>query len=155
MAQLFRKILCPVDFDENSMTALDLACKVAAQNDASLCLMHVIPFPVAPLAPGDVGAVPSSFPVWEQEAAAKLEQIGQERIPSTIRREFVSEIGLPAEVIVRTAPERHIDLVIMGTHGRSRSAVGHSSSGASLNASCGNRSAQCSSFLHCKAASLK
>jgi len=125
MAQLFRKILCPVDFDENSMTALDLACKVAAQNDASLCLMHVIPFPVAPLAPGDVGAVPSSFPVWEQEATVKLEQIGQERIPSTIRREFVSEIGLPAEVIVRTAAERHVDMVIMGTHGRSRSAVGH------------------------------
>ena len=47
MAQLFRKILCPVDFDDNSMAALDLACKVAAQNEASLCLMHVVPFPLA------------------------------------------------------------------------------------------------------------
>lgn len=126
MAQLFRKILCPVDFDDNSMAALDLACKIAAQNDASLCLMHVIPFPVAPLAPGDVGGVvPSSFPVWEQEAKVKLERIGQQRIPSTIRCEFVSEIGLAAEVIVRAEAARGVDLVVMATHGRTRSALGH------------------------------
>ena len=125
MAQLFGKILCPVDFDDNSMAALDVACKVAAQNDASLCLIHVIPFPVAPLAPGDVGAVPSSFPVWEQGAIAELEQIGRQRIPSTIRCEFVSEIGLPAEGIVGAEAERGIDLVVMATHGRSRSALGH------------------------------
>jgi nucleotide-binding universal stress UspA family protein len=125
MAQLFRKILCPVDFDDNSMAALDIACKLAAQNDASLCLIHVVPFPVAPLVPGNVGAVPSSFPIWEQEAKVKLEQIGRERIPSTIQYEVVSTIGLPAEVIVRAEAERGIDLVVMATHGRSRSAVGH------------------------------
>jgi nucleotide-binding universal stress UspA family protein len=126
MAQLFRKILCPVDFDDNSMAALDLACKVAAQNDASLCLLHVIPFPVAPLAPGDVeGVVPSSFPIREQEARMKLEQIGRQRIESTIRRELVSEIGLPVEVIVGAEAERGIDLIVMATHGRSRSALGH------------------------------
>jgi hypothetical protein len=56
MPQLFRKILCPVDFDDNSMAALDLACKVAAQNDAALCLMHVVPFP---LAASEIGPLPS------------------------------------------------------------------------------------------------
>jgi nucleotide-binding universal stress UspA family protein len=125
MAQLFRKILCPVDFDDNSMAALDIACKLAAQNDASLCLIHVVPFPVAPLVPGNVGAVPSSFPIWEQEAKVKLEQIGRERIPNTIQYEIVSTIGLPAEVTVRAETERAVDLVVMATHGRSRSAVGH------------------------------
>ena len=125
MAQLFRKILCPVDFDDNSMAALDIACKLAGQNDASLCLIHVVPFPVAPLVPGNVGAVPSSFPIWEKEAKVKLEQIGRERIPNTIQYEIVSTIGLPVEVIVRAEAERGIDLVVMATHGRSRSAVGH------------------------------
>lgn len=126
MAQVFRKILCPVDFDDNSMAALEIACKVAAQNDASLCLVHVIPFPVAPLAPGDVGgAVPSSFPGWEQEAKLKLEQIAQERIPNTVRHEIVSQIGLPVEVIIRAEAERGVDLVVMATHGRSRSTLGH------------------------------
>jgi hypothetical protein len=31
MAQPFRKILCPIDFDDNSIAALDLAFKVAVQ----------------------------------------------------------------------------------------------------------------------------
>ena len=125
MAQLFRKILCPVDFDDNSMAALDLACKVAAQNDASLCLMHVVPFPVAPLAPGNLGLGPSSFPVWDQEAKVKLEQIGQKRIPNMVRYEIVTQIGLPVGVIIRAEAERDVDLVVMATHGRSSSALGH------------------------------
>jgi nucleotide-binding universal stress UspA family protein len=125
MAQVFRKILCPVDFDDNSMAALDLACRVAEQNDASLCLMHVIPFPVAPLAPGNLGLDSSSFPAWEQQAKVKLEQIGRERIPNTLRREIVSKIGLPVGVIVREEAEWGVDLVVMATHGRSRSALGH------------------------------
>ena len=117
MAQLFRKILCPVDFDDNSMAALDLACKLAAQNDASLCLIHAVPFPVPALVPGNVGAVPSSFPIWEQEAKVKLEQTGRERIPNTIRYEWAISLS---EAL--------------------RSAL------------CGNRSDQCSLFLHDKAA---
>ena len=74
MPQLFRKILCPVDFDDNSMAALDLACKVAAQNDAALCLLHVVPFP---LAAGEIGPLPSeSLPVWERGAQVKLSRSG-------------------------------------------------------------------------------
>lgn len=45
MTQTFQKVLCPVDFDDNSMAALEMACKVAAQNDASLCIMHVVAIP--------------------------------------------------------------------------------------------------------------
>ena len=122
---IFHKVLCPVDFDDNSMAALDIACKIAVQNDAALCLMHVIPFPIAPLTPGDVGAVPSSFPFWEQEARMKLEQIRQQRIPNTLQREILSQIGLPAGVIIRAEAERDVDLVVMATHGRNRSVLGH------------------------------
>ena len=125
MAQLFRKILCPVDFDDNSMAALDQACKVAALNDASLYVMHVVPFPAAPLAPGDIGMIPADFPIWEREAKAKLEQIARERIPKTIRCEILSRIGIPVEVIVRAESELGVDLVVMATHGRSRSTLGH------------------------------
>jgi nucleotide-binding universal stress UspA family protein len=123
MAQLFRKILCPVDFDDNSMAALDLACKVAAQNDAALCLMHVVPFP---LAAGEIGPLPSeSLPVWEHGAQVKLEHIGRERIPSSLRCEIASRSGLPVEAILGAETELGVDLVVMATHGRSRSAVGH------------------------------
>jgi len=72
MAQLFRRILNPIDFDENSIIALDLACKVAAHHDATLYITHVVPFPVAPAAPG--GAIPC-FPPLEPDARVTLEQI--------------------------------------------------------------------------------
>jgi nucleotide-binding universal stress UspA family protein len=45
MTKTFHKILCPIDFDDNSMAALALACKVAAQNDASLDLSHAVAIP--------------------------------------------------------------------------------------------------------------
>ncbi|HZO82473.1 MAG TPA: universal stress protein [Candidatus Binataceae bacterium] len=120
---LFHKILCPVDFDENSMAALELAVKVAAQNDAPLCLMHVVPFP---LAASEIGPLPTeSQPVWERGAQARLEEIAREKVPATLRCEVVVRSGQPVEVIVGAETELGVDLVVMATHGRSRSAVGH------------------------------
>jgi nucleotide-binding universal stress UspA family protein len=123
MEQLFRRILSPIDFDENSLLALDLACKLAAEHDATLYLTHVVPFPIVPAAPG--GAVPGSFPFLEPEAKARLEQLGRKRIPNSVRYEVVSRMGLPVEVIIRLQEELAADLVVMATHGHSRSSVGH------------------------------
>lgn len=39
MIQLFRKILCPIDFSEHSFAALEVALKVALQNDSKLYLL--------------------------------------------------------------------------------------------------------------------
>ena len=123
MEQLFGKILCPVDFDDNSMVALDLACRVAVKNEAALCLMHAAPYPVAA---GEIGPLPSeSLPVWERDAQVKLERIRRERIPSSVRCEIATRSGLPVEAIIRAETELNFDLVVMATHGRSRSAVGH------------------------------
>jgi len=41
MATIFRKILCPVDFSDNSIAALDQAVKVARKDDALIYPMHV------------------------------------------------------------------------------------------------------------------
>ena len=46
MAKFFQKILCPIDFDENSMAALDYACRLAVENDAVLYVLHAIFIPV-------------------------------------------------------------------------------------------------------------
>lgn len=120
---MFRAILCPVDFDDNSVAALELACNAAAQSDAALAIMHVVPLPVdAP----EIGALPSeSVPLWQDEAKARLEQIACEKIPASIRSTSLIRIGRPAEVIVAAAAELKADLVVMATHGRRRSTLGH------------------------------
>ena len=45
MIQLFRRILCPIDFSEHSSAALEVAIIVALQNDAELYLLNVAPVP--------------------------------------------------------------------------------------------------------------
>jgi nucleotide-binding universal stress UspA family protein len=123
MTPAFRKIVCPVDFDDNSMGALDIACKVAAQNDASICLMHVVPIPAHSTEMPPEALKP--FPAWEREAKLKLDQIAIEQIPRTIRTETFTRSGFPAGEILATAKDFGADLIVMATHGHSRSALNH------------------------------
>jgi nucleotide-binding universal stress UspA family protein len=116
MAQLFRRILCPIDFDENSLTALDIAIQVATQNGAAIYLAHVVPLP---LGASEMVPIPSEpFPVWEQDAKSKLEAIAKERIGSKLQCEVVTRSGLASDSIVGLEAEMGIDLVVMATHGR-------------------------------------
>jgi nucleotide-binding universal stress UspA family protein len=39
----FHKILCPVDFDENSLNALERAAEFARSMKSKLILLHVLP----------------------------------------------------------------------------------------------------------------
>jgi len=123
MAKLFHKLLCPLDFDENSIAALDLACKIAVENEASICLMHVLALPVTS---AEIGPVPlEPYEVLEQDARAKLEKIARERVPANLHCEIETSVGTPSHSIVAMQAKRGIDLVVMATHGRKRSAVGH------------------------------
>jgi len=123
MAKLFHKLLCPLDFDENSLAALDLACKIAVENEASICLMHVLALPVTS---AEIGPVPlEPYEVLEQDARAKLEKIARERVPANLHCEIETSVGTPSHSIVAIQAKRGIDLVVMATHGRKRSAVGH------------------------------
>ena len=87
MTQTLHKILCPVDFDDNSMAALEMARKVAAQNDASLCVMHVLAIPAQASEMPPKALKP--YPVWEQDAKLMLDHIASGRIASRIRSDSV------------------------------------------------------------------
>ncbi len=120
MTQTFQNILCPVDFDDNSMAGLEMACRVAAQNKASLHLMNVVAIP--PQASEIPPEALKPYPVWERDAKLKLDRIASERIPGAIRSETLTRSGLPGREILMAAKELKIDLIVMATHGHSRSA---------------------------------
>jgi len=48
MALPYRKILCPLDFDENSIAALENAAELARHHDATLYVLHTVPMIVMP-----------------------------------------------------------------------------------------------------------
>ncbi len=115
MAKFFKKILCPVDFDDNSMAALDTAAELARDNDAVLYLMHVISVPLTTTAlPLEPYASVSTEP-----AKLHLEKIVRERVGRKVRHEIVVKIGEPADQISAAAEDLDADLIVMATHGRS------------------------------------
>lgn len=122
MPEIFHRILCPIDFDEHSMAALGVACKIAEQNSAIVHLMHVDPFPTGAT---EIMLPSEPIPAWEEGSKLKLEKIAAERIPAALARETVTRSGVPAEQIIRAAVELNIDVIVMATHGRKRSAIGH------------------------------
>ncbi len=116
---LFKRILCPVDFSRNSQRAMEAAAEMARQFGGTLTLMHAYVIPSYPLPEGYVLA--SSETVTEilsktQRAMneARLKIIGQ-GVPNV---EVLMTEGAPFAEIVRVARELSIDLIIMGTHGR-------------------------------------
>src|ERR1035437_8636257 len=116
MTQLFRKVLCPIDFSEHSLTALDVALKVVQQNDAALYLLNLAPMPA-----GAAGFQPvpmDPYPYVEKDSREPLEKLAQDRLPAPVRYEMLVTSGDPAERGRETARGRDADLIVMGTHGR-------------------------------------
>ena len=121
MARLFSRILCPVDFDEPSMAALDVAVELAMQNNASVVLLTVAPLP---LGETEMSPVPlDPYPFREETARTQLEKIGRERIGSKVSYETFVVGADPATGVLGAIAKLKADLVVMGTHGRK--GIGH------------------------------
>jgi nucleotide-binding universal stress UspA family protein len=104
-----RKILYPTDFSPYSNQAYFHAVALAESHGASLTILYVYPGGFgAPETAGD--SEDRSY--WQQQ----LEQIRP--VNQDIRTQHVLLEGDPASEIVDYAREAGIDLIVMGTHGR-------------------------------------
>jgi nucleotide-binding universal stress UspA family protein len=120
MIQL-RRILVPVDFSAPSQNALTYAAALADKFAAELILLHVVQ-DLAVFFPDAVAPTPVVLPPGEAMAAAVREGLDRFRRESHLgerpAREEVRE-GTPHAEIVAFAAEAKVDLIVMGTHGRS------------------------------------
>src|SRR3954469_17063523 len=121
MTPTITRILVPTDFSAPSDAALDFAKTIATTFGASLHLLHVFedPFVAGAVAPETHSPPPpAARAAWLDEATTKLAH----RLPPDDRIRFngTTEIvaGACAPVIVEYAHEHDIDLIVMGTHGR-------------------------------------
>jgi len=113
MKNLFKKMLCPVDFDENSIAALDAARDLAVDPNATLCVLHVVRLALA--------GFPKQFhphPMTKQAARARLQEIAREHLVGKVRYEILTRTGDPAVEILRAVEDLAVDSVVMATHGR-------------------------------------
>ena len=117
----YKHILVPMDFSDTSTRALEHAKMLAERFEASLELLHVVPNPF--LATTAMLYVGMPLP---QDFLNELELDARQRLGNALtaaeRERFkarsVVKIGDPLIEIVEHARLEHVDLIVMGTHGR-------------------------------------
>jgi universal stress protein A len=108
-----KRILCPLDFSENSQFALGYASSLAMEAGAKLFLVHVDDSQV----PYDAGfAAYVATPNNTEILLERLREVRPTRAEVETQHELL--IGHPADAIVDFAKNHDIDLIVMGTHGR-------------------------------------
>jgi nucleotide-binding universal stress UspA family protein len=110
--------LVPIDFSPYAEHALDYAIALAQKLQARVIFLHVIQ---PPLVVGtDMDAWPSPAFIEELETAIMSDMEGYlARVTSAgLEGEITVVHGVPFQEILDTAKKRQVDLIIMGTHGR-------------------------------------
>ncbi len=118
------KILCPIDFSDNSNAALDMALQLAETNKAALHLIYVLPkmnyydwtlTGATPLIDNDL------FEQMDKDAREKsnalVEKIKNEHPQMLITAE-IDELNSPADGVLNAAKTFKADMIVMGSHGR-------------------------------------
>jgi nucleotide-binding universal stress UspA family protein len=117
---IIKNILVPVDFSPTSDAALAYARMVAETFQSTLHVLHVVPDPAGqPWAAEAFGVSGAAIrEQWERDANTKLEAL----VPAAERADrvrLVIRAGVAVWQILEYAKEANVDLIVIGTHGRS------------------------------------
>jgi universal stress protein A len=119
----YARILVPTDFSECSKKSTSYAGRFALRNNAALFLLHVFEPSHYPIT-GDEYAKPSSellkcqADIAEGSTAASLAKIESELRNRGVEAEAYQRVGCPFDEIVKMAKYLKVDLIIIGSHGR-------------------------------------
>jgi universal stress protein A len=114
MAFPFKRILVPVDFDQSSLKALEIAAAIAKQNDGTVFVLHVVPVDM------DVSGMPQYVDLIKKQENLDREKLNEvvAQLMSGVKVEILDEMGPPADVITEVATKLPVDLIALVTHGR-------------------------------------
>ncbi len=113
------RILVPLDLGESAERTLDYAETLATRFDASLVLLHVVPNPYLTAASDVYMPPPQEFlDELERDARKRLNEILTESVRNRLKVEAIVEIGDAPSEIIAYARGAGVDLIVMGTHGR-------------------------------------
>lgn len=133
------KILCPTDFSVFTDAALSEASSLAAESSATLDIVHVYESYDASAAMGEAALVyPNAWGIPPRNEVRQ--QLGgvKPTLPGVKFERHLLE-GNPVREIVAFAEREHVDLIVMGSHGRtglSRLVMGSVAEGVTRRASC-------------------
>ncbi len=114
-----KKILLPTDLSPASISAFKYAKSLAEKYGASIYVLHVlenIP-PVLAIHALDL-TIERVEKNMEENAKVQLEKIVKENLKGKNKVKIFIRKGLVDEEIIKFADEKKIDIIVMGTHGR-------------------------------------
>lgn len=123
--EMWKRLLVPHDFSRCADRALDLAAALAEQSNGQLTILHVSPLP--PNLPHDAKVIaPDGAPTSLDEmlTSGACRDLATVAAPPRARGLSVqtfaraTEPGSPAAAILRIAAELDVDVIVLGTHGR-------------------------------------
>ncbi|UQA58051.1 universal stress protein [Polyangium aurulentum] len=107
-------IVVPIDFEEASLKALDLAKELAAQTGGEVVLVHVYQIPVYTYP----GLEPTLVPSFHAEVTAAAKRAMATISTQAGNLRAMLREGEPATEILAAAEEAGARMIVMGTHGR-------------------------------------
>ena len=106
------RILCPIDFSEFNSAANEYASMLAQSTGARIIYLHAYVPDVYETPPAYFDAAKET-----RDLTRKMEEFVKP-VGGGVASSYVIEFGLPTDRIVHYANENEIDLIVMGTHGR-------------------------------------
>ncbi len=116
-----KRILFATDFSDNSKYALTFAISFAQKYDAMLYILHVIQQPSYPLgmyAEISFDAMDKFSQSISDAVEKEMQALKEKDLKAYPKYECMIVHGTPFLEILRTAKEKNVELIVVGTHGR-------------------------------------
>ena len=117
----YKKVLFCTDFSENADYAFDFAYGIAKRDEGILYILHVIPYNPHQayvesfITTEDLKKIQTAV---EEDTANNYKERYEKEIEEGIPYEFVTKTGREDEEILTFAKQENVDIIVMGTHGR-------------------------------------
>lgn len=113
------KILVPIDFSEASERVVEVAEKLALRTGASVTLMHIVDIEFYPFYGLTVDPVQLIERNMIDISMTKLNDKVLELRKKGLHANWETDTGHPARIVAEYAERNNIDLIVIGSHGRS------------------------------------
>jgi nucleotide-binding universal stress UspA family protein len=111
-------VLVPLDFSTDAEQALDYAIALAKQLSARVTLRHVLQPPAVVNVAGGLWPSSTFLQDLEAEVTRDMETSLTRVTAAGVKGERRVVHGVPLHQIIETAKAHQVDLIVMGTHGR-------------------------------------
>jgi nucleotide-binding universal stress UspA family protein len=111
-------ILVPTDFSEYADYALDYAVELAKSFQARVTVLYVYYLPSIALGEVSPAVIDETLEALETNAQQHAHKALARVLNAGLQGDSVIVEGAPFQMIIDTAKEKAVDLIVMGTHGR-------------------------------------